>query len=146
MDYPFHAFIKHLAAWGQIRSLQSVLLAPGGAVVPVPADKPDVAEALRVMHMFAVDGCSQDEYGYRGKRFLVMQKFLSRHAEDFSDSGLLPLEEGSKQTIPARLVRAVHETFRVDPMPDPDQISVGSIIALAQSYPEGGPEWMAGLQ
>lgn len=143
MTYPFSEFCKHLAFWATICTLERVDV--NGKSIPITATMtPEMADQLRLMAMFQALGATQEEYGFRGQRFLAMQRFLIIHADDFAQAGFLLINFGAAGSVPAKVARSVHEFFRGDDSPPIEQVDFGQVVERAKSYPDG-VEWNEGI-
>jgi hypothetical protein len=139
MDYPFSHFLRHIAAWDEVRLLTDVLPKPeeqpGGDIpIHVGRDASTQATHLRIMHMLSSDGCTPEERNYRGPRFFFMVRFIGLHIEAFQRAGLVLIHDGVQAPIPHALYRAIHETFRGEPLRSADSEPVSPIIDRAKTY------------
>lgn len=139
MNYSFRDFTRHLELWGVARSLNEVEIDPESkTVTDLTGLDPLKVKNYRIMHMLAADGYSREQIRHCGPRFFCMHTFLDNHSDEFARAGFIVIGDDTKTVAPTKLFRAVHETFRTDPLPDFKSVSVESVSALANSYPA---EW-----
>ncbi len=138
MDYPFSHFLRHNELWPEARALSDVYPKPdepgGDQPIHVGADMSEMAVHLRIMHMLSADGCTPDERKYRGPRFFFMQRFIALHRDAIRKAGLMQFDDGQVVTIPNAILRAVHETFRGEPLRHSDREMPEPIIERAKNY------------
>ncbi len=139
MKYTFRDFTRHIELFGAVRSLTKAKTDPeSDAVTDLTTLDPFKAKNYRIMHMLTADGCTREQVSFYGPRFFCMHTFLDHHSDEFSKASFIVIGDGTKSVAPMKLFRAVHETFRGDPMPDFKSVTVDAVSALANSYPA---EW-----
>jgi hypothetical protein len=87
-----------------------------------------------MMHMLSAEGCTPQERKYRGQRHFAMLCFIALHERDFSKAGFVLIHDGVVGPIPFAILRAVHETFRTEPLRNPDTEPVQPVIERAKTY------------
>jgi hypothetical protein len=142
MNYSFGDFRRHLEKWKDFMGLMEVRVESETLqLFNLAAPISDIRrKQLRISNMLIAEECSRDEIEFRVPRFFLMHTYLMNHEPEFRRLGFFILkDDGGKEIVPAKLIRAVHETFRgALPMgihATPPQ----EIANLANSYP---PEWI----
>ena len=101
---------------------------------------PIQAKQLRISHMLIEEGCTEEEIKYRVPRFDLMHRYFTDNEADFRKLGFFILDdEGGREIAPAKLLRAIHETFRGELPMGIHATPAEKVATLANSYP---PEWI----
>ena len=136
MDYPLRDFLRHMEMWRQVRELKIIEPIPeqGKMNLPVGSSMSERIVHLRIMHMLSADGCTPEQRKYRGQRFFAMNQFISLHGETFRKAGFIVFDDGEKGTVPSEITRAVHDTFKGEPLLDAYDQPVDAVIAKAKMF------------
>jgi hypothetical protein len=138
MDYPFSAFKRHLEMWHDVRRLTEIFPKPeepgGDRPIRIGNDMSVAGLNFRIMHMLSADGITGELRKYVGMRFFHMLRFIALHEAAFNKAGFVLLDDGTQQTAPNAVLRAVHETFRGEPLRKSDSEPIGPVIERALTY------------